>query len=181
MTPKDIYSKINEILKQDGFRYNDTKKLIESSLKAKCREVEIKFKGNLSVYKFDNTPNFFPFFAQGEQNMLCDYFIFHLTEDKLNIFLCNLKSEKLTKNTHQQIYAGHIFGKFIIESACRVLDGQSFPESIVQFRAIHFNLKTPKLSVNPRNIKFSKYSNGLEYMFLSCRDVVNFEILTKIK
>ena len=180
MTPKDIYSKINEILKQDEFRHNDTQKLIESNFNAKCKEVEIKFKGNLSIYKFD-TIKIFPFFSQGEQNMLCDYFIFHPTEDKLHIFLCNLKSEKLSKNTHQQIYAGHIFGKFMIENACRVLEGQSFPESIVQFRAIHFNLKTPKLSVNPRNIKFSKYPNGLEYMFLSCRDVANFEILTKIK
>ena len=180
MTPKDIYSKINEILKQDEFRHSDTKKLIEFNPNAKCKEVEIKFKGNFSIYKFD-TVNIFPFFSQGEQNMLCDYFIFHPTESKLYIFLCNLKSEKVTKNTHQQIYAGHIFGKFMIENACRVLEGQSFPESIIQFRAIHFNLKTPKLSVNPRNIKFSKYPNGLEYMFLSCKDVANFEILAKIK
>jgi hypothetical protein len=180
MTPKDIHSKINEILKQNEFRHIDTKKLIETNPNAKCKEVEIKFKGNLSIYKFD-TLNVFPFFSQGEQNMLCDYFIFHTKENKLYIFLCNLKSEKLTKNTHQQIYAGQIFGKFIVENACRVLEGQSFPESIVHFRAIHFNLKTPKLSVNPRNIKFSKYPNGLEYMFLSCKNIADFEILTKIK
>ena len=179
MTPKDIYSKINEILKQNEFRQSDTKKLIETEINAKCKEVRIKFIGSLSIYKFDNS-NVFPFFSNGEQNSLCDYFIFYPRDTKLYVYLCNLKSDN-NSNTHIQVHSGHIFGKFIVENACKILYGLNFSDSIVHFRAIHFNTKISKKSVNPRNIKFSRYSNGLEYMFLSCKDVANFEILTKIK
>ncbi|MDI9862996.1 hypothetical protein QM480_01565 [Flectobacillus sp. DC10W] len=177
--PTELFQKLNDII-IDTYTFK-SKTLKEDRLNTKCSNVQFLLNGQLLVYKFDALA-IFPYFENGSQNALSDYFIISPddSDNSLFIFICNLKSSK-TSNTHDQVHAGYVFAKFLLETVCRLLKLNGIPD-FVRFRAIHLGIGSDftKGSINPRKLVYKSYSNGLPYIFSSCQNTLNLNHLKKI-
>ncbi len=117
---------------------------------------KIKKQGKLLIYKLDEK-NPFPFFKDGQPKLMCDYLIFYEKKEKTFVILCNLKSRNKS-NTHEQIHAGHIFSKFVIETAKRCNPMNQHPT----FVALHIMKKIFN------ETKEEEYDNGVRYKYHKC-------------
>lgn len=184
ITPNIIIQKLEEVM-NNNCRYNRGT-LEENSANSKCTNVSFELNGQRLIYKFD-TSAVFPYFSNGTQNALADYFIFspHISDNDVRdnhlfVFICNLKSDH-TSNTHDQVHAGYIFVRFLLETVCRLLKQREIP-NFVQFRAIHLGTgpQFPKSNTNTKSLAYKTYENGLPYIFSSCQNTLKLNHLKKI-
>ena len=185
MTSLVLYQRIYDILHLDLTAEKHS--LTEDGELATCRSVSIlSSNSQYLVYKFDNLParmKLFPFFKNSSVGhmQMCDYVIFYYQNNKLSIFICNLKSKKLS-NSHDQVLNGYLFSKFITEIASYTLKIADV-DSLVEFKGVHFTSQkgVKKTSTKPGKSLFKdEYSNGLRYTILSCSSPCNIDALSKM-
>jgi len=185
MTSLHLYQRIYDILHLD--LATEKHYLTEDNELATCRSISIlSSNSQYLVYKFDNLParmKLFPFFKNSNVGhmQMCDYVIFYYQNNKLSVFICNLKSKNFS-NSNDQILNGYLFSKFITEMASYTLK-ISHIDTLVEFKGIHFTSQkgVKKTSTRPgKSIFKNEYSNGLKYTVLSCSSACNIDALSKM-
>jgi hypothetical protein len=166
---QDLISTLDEIIKLD-FRYSSE----SGSYQFKEPKISsypitrVKTDGKTACYTFDvEKLDVFPFFQNtAGLKKVCDYILFCIHEDKVYVFLCELKSKQqdVEKAAMKQLKAAKIFVEFLIETARRY-KRQKFP---VTYRALIFSLSNaPRFSTNVKNDL--KYQKGQSILFKHLR------------
>jgi hypothetical protein len=114
-----------------------------------------KTAGNMLVYNFDvldSNQSVFPVFNASAASVtaICDYIVFYPKQDKLFVFLCNLKSKQTSAKS--QAEAGWLFADYIVQTVRRLLN---FMPIRVEYRSLVFSsdAKVPKFMSNVRKDK----------------------------
>jgi hypothetical protein len=114
-----------------------------------------KTEGNMLVYNFDvldSNQSVFPIFNASAASVtaICDYIVFYPKNEKLFVFLCNLKSKQTAAKS--QAEAGWLLADYIVQTVRRLLN---FMPVRAEYRSLVFSLdgKVPKLMSNVRKEK----------------------------
>jgi hypothetical protein len=174
-----LLSKIDEIINSS---YKESGLLLSEDNVTECQPIRIDKTGVIRIYKFDKAiagiKQLFPFYNDGRARSMCDFIIFYPKEDVLFVFICNLKSKQLT-NSRDQVFAGHIFSKFIVQTAARCCNEQDYlSENKIAFRALIFSQKIFSKSVtNSKKLKYQTDNSRLPYQYLKCGEPCDLDAL----
>ncbi len=154
--------------------------LKETDLGSTTKDIKIKKKGRLFQAKFDkqkqNSIEIFPYFTNKKGlRKVSDYILFYLTNNKLYIFICELKSKNTTGSKYQ-IEAGFVLAQFLINTAIRM---QDFPKIEIEYRALLFSHKgIVKGTAKVKKIKYDIYSSSnLKWIHLKDGEDYNLDLL----
>jgi len=175
-----MLSTIKELIFQEYFvdKKGLSFKLIETAIEATCKEAKFEAEHEeYVVFKFDETTNLFPFYSDIKKaKKMCDYIIFYKKEYKneITVFavICNLKSGK-KDDSSDQIHAGHIFAKFIFDTAKRLNPPQFENVKLCFVRVLFHNIKTIGNNINYRDQGIINNEGGVIYIKSS--DTFKFE------
>src|ERR1700722_12337056 len=153
-----MLAKIKELVLQDYFvdKKGTSFKLIETAIEATCKEAKFETEHeDYIIFKFDETTNLFPFYNNIKKaKAMCDYIIFYKKEyrNEITVFavICNLKSGKKDNST-DQIYAGHLFAKFIFETAKRLNPNEFDTVKLHVVKVLFHNINTLGNNINYRD------------------------------
>ncbi len=177
----DILRQISNIITNNfGEFCGGTVLLKETDLASTTKDILIKKKGRLYQAKFDklkqNSIEIFPYFTNEKGlRKVRDYILFYMTNNKLYIFICELKSKNTTGSKYQ-IEAGFVLAQFLINTAIRI---QNFPEIDIEYRALLFSHKgIVKGTSKAKKIKYDKYlSSNLKWIHLKDGENYNLDLL----
>jgi hypothetical protein len=152
-----ILQTIEEIIKRDfalpavGGAY-----ILEEKNEPSLPKTTIKQKNKMLLYSFDledSNQSVFPIFNASYPNLtaISDHVIFYQKEDKLFVFICNLKSA-VKGNASKQAEATYLFTEYIVKTTERVLN---FQKINVEYRSIVFwKGKGNRFQTNMNKIEF---------------------------
>jgi len=166
-----MLAKIKELVVRDYFiNMNGTKfTLLENAIEATCKEAKFEAEHeDYIIFKFDENPRLLDFYEDIEKaKAMCDYIIFYKKEYKNEITLfaviCNLKSGKKS-NSSDQLYAGHIFAKFIFDTAKRLNPDQFENVTLCFVRVLFHNINTLGKNINYRDKGIIHHEGGIIYL-----------------
>ncbi len=122
--------------------------------------------GKALLYKFEaDELDIFPYFNKGMPflNSMCDYIIFYPYENVMFVFLCELKTKKLTHSS-KQVKAAKLLADFLLKMAERQLNFKHFQ---VEYRALIFSTSTKRRFSTSRKSAYSQYpASKLKYKHL---------------
>jgi hypothetical protein len=122
--------------------------------------------GKALLYKFeDEELDIFPYFNKAVPflNSMCDYIIFYPYENVMFVFLCELKTKKVTHSS-KQVESAKLLAEFIVKMAERQLNFKSFQ---VEYRALIFSTSSKRKFSTSRKGDYSQYSaSKLKYKHL---------------
>ena len=126
----------------------------------------IKKKGKALSYKFDTKEvDIFPLFKKEVAflTQICDYIIFYPFEQKMFVFLCELKTNNITGSS-KQLQASEILANYIVNMAMKYLNLKSFD---VEYRALVFSTSnTIRFATNVKKDVYLEYPSGLKHKHL---------------
>jgi len=122
--------------------------------------------GKALLYKFEpDELDLFPYFNKAVPflNSLCDYIIFYPYENVLFVFLCELKTKKVSHSS-KQVEAAKLLAEFILKKAERQLNFKHFQ---VEYRAFIFSTYSKRRFSTSRKGVYSQYpATHLKYKHL---------------
>jgi hypothetical protein len=155
MKELNLLQKLEEIIKQ-AFKVaqvGGTLQLEEPEAKGYPVTI-LKKKGTILAYNFDvkdSNATIFPIFDARVPNLttIADYIVFYPKNEKLFVFICNLKS-KQRGNASKQAEASWLLSEYIVKTAERLLN---FPNDMpVEYRSLVFttdpNTPTTRFETN---------------------------------
>lgn len=124
-----LLNKIEDILKNDFIKHRFQKKFSLKEIKSNtCEEIFISCNESILVCKFGekedeaNVQWFKQTTIKGSPHAICDYVIFYELKAILHIFICELKSKNEIGKGKNQIDAGFLLARYIVDTAKRCLD-----------------------------------------------------------
>ncbi|MCC7429757.1 hypothetical protein IT568_02820 [bacterium] len=146
--------------------------LPEKSEAATCKTAKFKKakEQEILIYKFDENQDKFPFFKDLEKaKSMCDYILFYAKgENKIFVFICNLKS-KNTNNNSEQMRAGEIFADFLSKTVKR-LGKDKLSKIKIRFKWILFSKITNKGTSKPQGT-----GKKIKEHFFTCDNTCDIE------
>ncbi|MEK8020994.1 MAG: hypothetical protein VSS75_029340 [Candidatus Parabeggiatoa sp.] len=122
--------------------------------------------GKALLYKFEpDELDLFPYFNKAVPflNSLCDYIIFYPYENILFVFLCELKTKKVSHSS-KQVESAKLLAEFILKMAERQLNFKHFQ---VEYRALIFSTYSKRRFSTSRKGVYSQYpASHLKYKHL---------------
>lgn len=173
MNPQAILKKIEEIINRNfqvhpqGNRF-----LLEEPKTSGYPSTLLKKNGSILIYQFDienSNDSVFPIFDAKVPHVstIADYIIFYpFKDEKLFVFICNLKSNNTT-GASAQAQAGWHISEYIMRTVERLF---SYPKNInIEYRSLIFTTRPPTKRFST-NIKKEDYSelggSGLKSILL---------------
>jgi len=97
------------------------------------------------------------------KNSMCDYIIFYPYENVMFVFLCELKTKKVSHSS-KQVEAAKLLAEFILKMAERQLNFKRFQ---VEYRALIFSTSSKRRFSTSRKGVYSEYpASQLKYKHL---------------
>ncbi len=122
--------------------------------------------GKALLYKFEaDELDIFPYFNKALPflNSMCDYIIFYPYENVMFVFLCELKTKKVSHSS-KQVEAAKLLAEFILKMAERQLNFKRFQ---VEYRALIFSTSSKRRFSTSRKGVYSEYpASQLKYKHL---------------
>jgi hypothetical protein len=165
---KDLLQTLDDILKLDFKQDTESGSYIlkEPENPVGYPITIIKKKGKALSYKFDTKKvDIFPLFKKEVAflTQICDYIIFYPFEQKMFVFLCELKTNNITGSS-KQLQASEILAHYIVKMAIKYLNFKSFD---VEYRALVFSTSnTIRFATHVKKEAYLEYPSGLKHKHL---------------
>ena len=176
----DILEQLSNIVNSNFGQFCGGEIILEETERdSTTKKITIKKTGRLYQTKFDehikDAPDLFPYFTTEEGvRKISDYLLFYLKNNKLYIFVCELKSKK-AKGSGKQIEAAYIFAQFLVNTLSRM---QNFKEIKAEYRGLLFSPKGAKKGNSKVKNPYLEYPNSkLKYRHLKDGDIYNLDTL----